>query len=77
MNIPTDLESLGRAFLAALVASLGPEGAAAVLMLLAVECYGGEQKRPIRRAEEGKPRAAPITRTAGEPRRGLRPPAPR
>jgi hypothetical protein len=37
MQIPTELETLGRAFLAALVARLGHEGAAGVLMLLAVE----------------------------------------
>jgi hypothetical protein len=37
MDALTDLQTLGRSFLAALVARLGHEGAAAVLLLLAVE----------------------------------------
>jgi hypothetical protein len=41
MDAPPDLETLGRAFLAALVAKLGHGGAAAVLTLLAAELTKG------------------------------------
>ncbi len=41
MDAPTELESLGRAFLAALVGRLGPEGAAAVLLLFVAELRKG------------------------------------
>jgi len=50
MKIPTDLESLGRAFVAALVDRLGYAGAGGVLMLLAVE-----MKMAAQRATDAKP----------------------
>jgi hypothetical protein len=37
MDVPTDLQALGRAFLATLVARLGHDGAGGVLLLLAAE----------------------------------------
>jgi hypothetical protein len=45
MDTPTtDLQTLGRAFLDALLASLGQHGAAAVLLLLAAEIPTAEQR---------------------------------
>ena len=42
MEVPTDLQSLGRAFLDALVAHLGYMGAAGVLLLLAADFKAAE-----------------------------------
>jgi hypothetical protein len=46
MEVPTDLQTLGRAFLAALVARHDHPGAAGVLLLLAAELKARQREPP-------------------------------
>jgi hypothetical protein len=49
MDVPTDLQTLGRSFIDALLARLGNLGAAAVLLMLATELKFAAQQETLRR----------------------------